>query len=59
MGPPFGNSFFRESLLPCKHIPILLGGCIALLKITFMGAGSTVFDRNVLGDVISTPAIPE
>ena len=27
-----------------------------MLKITFMGAGSTVFAKNVLGDVMSTPA---
>jgi len=26
-------------------------------KITFMGAGSTVFAKNVLGDVMSTPAL--
>ena len=30
-----------------------------MLKITFMGAGSTVFARNVLGDVMSTPALRE
>ena len=28
-----------------------------MLKITFMGAGSTVFARNVLGDVMSTEAL--
>ncbi|MCL2527926.1 MAG: alpha-glucosidase/alpha-galactosidase [Defluviitaleaceae bacterium] len=28
-------------------------------KITFMGAGSTVFARNVLGDAMSTPALAE
>ncbi|MDR0524837.1 MAG: alpha-glucosidase/alpha-galactosidase [Spirochaetaceae bacterium] len=28
-----------------------------MLKITFMGAGSTVFARNVLGDCISTPVL--
>ena len=28
-----------------------------MLKITFMGAGSTVFAKNVLGDVMSTPAL--
>lgn len=27
------------------------------MKITFMGAGSTVFARNVLGDVMCTPAL--
>ena len=26
-----------------------------MLKITFMGAGSTVFVRNVLGDCMRTP----
>ena len=26
-------------------------------KITFMGAGSTVFARNVLGDCMCTPAL--
>ena len=26
-------------------------------KVTFMGAGSTVFAKNVLGDVMSTPAL--
>ena len=26
------------------------------MKVTFMGAGSTVFAKNVLGDVMSTPA---
>ena len=30
-----------------------------MLKITFLGAGSTVFARNVLGDVMSTPALRE
>jgi len=28
-----------------------------MIKITFMGAGSTVFARNVLGDVMCTPAL--
>ena len=28
-------------------------------KITFMGAGSTVFAKNVLGDVMLTPALRE
>ena len=27
------------------------------MKITFMGAGSTVFARNVLGDCMCTPAL--
>ena len=27
------------------------------MKITFVGAGSTVFAKNVLGDVLLTPAI--
>ncbi|KHF31739.1 Alpha-galactosidase [Paenibacillus sp. P1XP2] len=26
-------------------------------KITFIGAGSTVFVKNVLGDVMTTPAL--
>lgn len=30
-----------------------------MLKITFFGAGSTVFARNVLGDVMCTPALRE
>ena len=30
-----------------------------MLKITFMGAGSTVLARNVLGDVMCTPALRE
>ena len=30
-----------------------------MLKITFMGAGSTVFARNVLGDVMCAPALRE
>ncbi len=29
------------------------------MKITFMGAGSTIFARNVLGDCMSTPALME
>ena len=28
-------------------------------KITFMGAGSTVFAKNVLGDSMMTPALAE
>ena len=28
-----------------------------MLKIAFMGAGSTIFARNVLGDVMSTEAL--
>ena len=30
-----------------------------MLKITFMGAGSTIFARNVLGDVMCTPSLRE
>lgn len=30
-----------------------------MLKITFLGAGSTVFAKNVLGDVMLTPALRE
>ncbi len=30
-----------------------------MLKITFMGAGSTVFAKNVLGDVMCTPSLRE
>ena len=30
-----------------------------MLKITFLGAGSTIFARNVLGDVMCTPALRE
>ncbi len=29
------------------------------MKVTFMGAGSTVFAKNVLGDIMSTPALRE
>ena len=29
------------------------------MKITFMGAGSSVFAKNVLGDVLLTPALCE
>ena len=29
------------------------------MKITFMGAGSTVFVRNVIGDCMCTPALRE
>ena len=28
-------------------------------KITFMGAGSTVFAKNVLGDAMMTPALQD
>ena len=28
-----------------------------MIKITFMGAGSTVFAKNVLGDCMLTPAL--
>ncbi|SHI56482.1 alpha-galactosidase [Clostridium amylolyticum] len=30
-----------------------------MLKITFMGAGSTVFAKNILGDVMTTPSLKE
>ncbi|MDD3766074.1 MAG: alpha-glucosidase/alpha-galactosidase [Eubacteriales bacterium] len=30
-----------------------------MLKITFLGAGSTVFAKNILGDVMMTPALRE
>ncbi len=30
-----------------------------MIKITFMGAGSTIFARNVLGDCMCTPALQE
>ena len=29
------------------------------MKITFMGAGSTIFARNVIGDCMCTPALCE
>ena len=29
------------------------------MKVTFMGAGSTVFAKNVLGDIMLTPALRE
>ena len=29
------------------------------MKITFMGAGSTIFARNVLGDCMCTPSLCE
>ena len=32
---------------------------VVMLKITFLGAGSTVFARNVLGDCMCTPALCE
>ena len=28
-----------------------------MIKVTFMGAGSTVFAKNVLGDCMCTPAL--
>lgn len=30
-----------------------------MIKITFLGAGSTVFARNLLGDCMCTPALCE
>lgn len=30
-----------------------------MTKITFLGAGSTVFAKNVLGDVMTTPALQD
>jgi alpha-galactosidase len=36
-----------------------MSGGIIMPKITFMGAGSTVFARNVLGDCMQTPALRE
>ena len=35
-----------------------MGGCY-MSKITFMGAGSTVFAKNVLGDCMSTPTFSD
>lgn len=35
----------------------ILKGEVHMLKITFMGAGSTVFAKNVLGDSMVTPAL--
>ncbi|HBQ79401.1 MAG TPA: alpha-glucosidase/alpha-galactosidase, partial [Erwinia persicina] len=29
------------------------------MKITFLGAGSTVFAKNVLGDILATPALQQ
>ena len=34
-------------------------GMVLKMKITFMGAGSSVFAKNVLGDVLLTPALRE
>ena len=39
------------------NLQTLYKGEIAMIKITFMGAGSTVFARNVLGDCMCTPAL--
>ena len=30
-----------------------------MIKITFLGAGSTIFARNVLGDCMCTPVLRE
>lgn len=30
-----------------------------MIKVTFMGAGSTIFARKVLGDIMTTPALKE
>lgn len=30
-----------------------------MIKVTFMGAGSTIFAKNVLGDIMATPALKE
>ena len=30
-----------------------------MVKITFMGAGSTIFARNVLGDCMCTPVLSD
>lgn len=30
-----------------------------MIKITFMGAGSTVFAKNVIGDCMCTPALSD
>ncbi|NRE85656.1 alpha-glucosidase/alpha-galactosidase [Klebsiella michiganensis] len=30
-----------------------------MIKVTFMGAGSTIFARNVLGDIMATPTLKE
>ncbi|BFO08199.1 hypothetical protein GGER_07090 [Serratia rubidaea] len=30
-----------------------------MIKVTFMGAGSTIFAKNVLGDIMCTPALRE
>lgn len=30
-----------------------------MIKITYMGAGSTVFDKNVIGDCMCTPALAD
>jgi alpha-galactosidase len=30
-----------------------------MIKITFLGAGSTVFARNVLGDCMCTPSLQD
>ena len=36
-----------------------LSGKEAIMKITFMGAGSTIFAKNVLGDSLMTEALCE
>lgn len=38
-------------------IKIKTKGAIDMIKISFMGAGSTVFAKNVLGDCMCTPAL--
>jgi len=41
------------------QILFIKAGGFIVLKITFIGAGSTVFAKNVLGDVLLTPSLSE
>ena len=55
----FQSICFKACLRYSKDMKIddTIGGDSHMSKITFLGAGSTVFAKNVLGDCLLTPAL--
>lgn len=47
----------RAEAILCKRLPLPIKERMDHMKITFMGAGSTVFAKNVLGDCMCTPSL--
>src|SRR5262249_58157793 len=62
--PPCCTSGRQQETAPCTPKPpsssrIPTKGTISMPKITMIGAGSTVFAKNLLGDILSFPELAD